>query len=87
MESTKLPQEVIDQIKSIQQKNQAIEAELGQIELVKLAIKQRRLNAEQFLSELKDEEKTLAEFLEEEYGKGTINLEEGTFIPNQLQEE
>jgi hypothetical protein len=87
MEPTKLSQEVIDQIKSIQQKNQAIKAELGQIELVKLAIKQRRLNAEQFLSELKDEEKTLAEFLEEEYGTGTINIEEGIFIPNQLQEE
>jgi len=87
MEPTKLSQEVIDQIKSIQQKNQAIEVELGQIELVKLAIKQRRLNAEQFLSELKDEEKTLAEFLEEEYGTGTINIEEGIFIPNQPQEE
>jgi len=87
MESTKLSQEVIDQIKSIQQKNQAIEVELGQIELVKLSIKQRRLNAEQFLSELKDEEKTLAEFLEEEYGTGTINIEEGIFIPNQSQEE
>jgi len=87
MESTKLSQEVIDQIKSIQQKNQAIEVELGQIELVKLSIKQRRLNAEQFLSELKDEEKTLAEFLEEEYGTGTINIEEGIFISNQSQEE
>jgi hypothetical protein len=87
MEPTKLSQEVIDQIKSIQQKNQAIEVELGQIELVKLAIKQRRLNAEQFLSELKDEEKTLAEFLEEEYGNGTINIEEGIFIPTQSQEE
>jgi len=87
MEPTKLSQEVIDQIKSIQQKNQAIEVELGQIELVKLSIKQRRLNAEQFLSELKDEEKTLAEFLEEEYGNGTINIEEGIFISNQSQEE
>jgi len=83
MEPTKLSQEVIDQIKSIQQKNQAIEVELGQIELVKLSIKQRRLNAEQFLSDLKDEEKTLAEFLEKEYGNGTINIEEGIFIPTQ----
>ena len=66
MEPTKLSQEVIDQIKSIQQRNQAVEIELGQIELVKLAVKQRRLNAEQFLIELKDEEKTLAEFLEKE---------------------
>jgi len=87
MEPTKLSQEVIDQIKSIQQRNQAVEIELGQIELIKLAAKQRRLNAEQFLTELKDEEKTLAEFLEKEYGNGTINIEEGVFIPNQSQEE
>lgn len=87
METVKLSQEVINQIKLIQQKNQAIEIELGQIEIVKLAVKKRRLNAEQFLIELKDEEKTLAEFLEKEYGNGTINIEEGIFIPNQLQEE
>jgi hypothetical protein len=87
MEPTKLSQEVIDQIKSIQQRNQAVEIELGQIELIKLAAKQRRLNAEQFLSDLKDEEKTLAEFLEKEYGNGTINIEEGIFIPTQSQEE
>lgn len=87
MELTKLSQEVIDQIKSIQQRNQAVEIELGQIELVKLTVKQRRLNAEQFLTDLKDEEKTLAEFLEKEYGNGTINIEEGVFIPNQSQEE
>jgi hypothetical protein len=87
MEPIKLSQEVIDQIKLIQQRNQAVEIELGQIELIKLAVKQRRLNAEQFLTELKDEEKTLAEFLEKEYGRGTINIEEGIFIPNQSQEE
>lgn len=87
MEPIKLSEEVIDQIKSIQQKNQAVETELGQIELIKLAVKRRRLNAEEFLAELRDEEKTLAEFLEKEYGKGTIDIEEGIFIPNQLQEE
>jgi len=87
METTKLPQEIIDQIKSIQFRNQEVKVELGQIELEKLNINQRRLNVEQFLTELKDEEKILAEFLEKEYGNGTINIEEGVFIPSQLQEE
>jgi hypothetical protein len=86
METKELSQEVIDQIKSIQQKNQAIEIELGQIELVKLALKQRRLNAEQFLTELKDEEKTLAEFLQNEYGNGTIDIEQGVFVPSEPQQ-
>jgi hypothetical protein len=87
METKKLSQEVIDQIKSIQLKNQAVEIELGQIELVKLAVKQRRVAAEQYLAELKDEETTLGEFLQKEYGNGTINIEEGVFIPTQSQEE
>ena len=87
METKELSQEVIDQIKSIQQRNQAVEIELGQIELVKLAVKQRRVAAEQYLAELKDEETTLGEFLQKEYGNGTINIEEGVFIPTQSQEE
>lgn len=87
METKQLSQEVIDQIKSIQQRNQAIETEFGQIELVKLAVKQRRLNAEQYLVELREEEKTLGEFLEKEYGTGTIDIEKGIFSPTQPQEE
>ena len=87
METKKLSQEVIEQIKSIQLKNQAIEIELGQIELVKLAVKQRRLNAEQYLTELKDEETTLGEFLQNEYGNGTIDIEQGVFIPGEPQQE
>lgn len=87
METKQLPQEVIEQIKSIQQRNQAIEVEFGQIELAKLAVKQRRLNAEEYLIDLREDEKTLAEFLEKQYGSGTISIEEGIFIPTQLQEE
>jgi hypothetical protein len=86
METKELSQEVIDQIKSIQQKNQAVEIELGQIELVKLAVKQRRAAAEQFLAELKDEEVTLGQFLQNEYGNGTIDIEQGVFVPSEPQQ-
>jgi hypothetical protein len=86
METKELSQEVIDQIKSIQQRNQAVEVELGQIELVKLAVKQRRAAAEQFLAELKDEEVTLGQFLQNEYGNGTIDIEQGVFVPSEPQQ-
>jgi ABC-type Zn2+ transport system substrate-binding protein/surface adhesin len=81
MESKKLSQEELQQIKDLQAKSQAITSELGQIELFKIQIKQRRQNAEDFLKELEQEEKTLAEYLESVYGKGSINLEQGEFIP------
>lgn len=86
METKELSQEVIDQIKSIQQKNQAVEIELGQIELVKLAVKQRRAVAEQFLAELREEEATLGQFLQNEYGDGTIDIEQGVFVPSKPQQ-
>jgi len=81
MKNKKLSQEELQQIKDLQAKSQAVTSELGQIELFKIQIKQRRQNAEDFLKELEQEEKTLAEYLESIYGKGSINLEQGEFIP------
>jgi hypothetical protein len=81
MENKKLSQQELQQIKDLQTKSQAITSELGQIELFKIQIKQRRQNAEEYLKELEQEEKTLAEYLESVYGKGTINLQQGEFVP------
>lgn len=85
METKKLTQEELDQIKTIQTKSEAITVELGQIELVKIALEARAVNAKTFLGELRQEEKTLAEALEATYGKGSIDLEKGEFMP--LEEE
>ena len=81
METKKLSQEELKQIQEIQNKSQAITVEFGQIELLKIQLKSRRTNAEEFLKELGQEEKTLAEALETAYGKGSINLEKGEFTP------
>ncbi len=85
MEIKKLSQEELQQIQDIQNKSQSLTIELGQIELIKIQLKSRRDNAEEFLKELAQEEKLLAEALEAAYGKGSINLEKGEFIP--LEEE
>jgi len=79
MENKKLSQQELQQIKDIQTKNQAVLSELGQIELIKLELKARRQNAEQFVKELEQQQKTLAEYLESIYGKGSINPETGEF--------
>lgn len=81
MEIKKLQQEELQQLKLIQEKNQAIVLEFGQIELIKLDIESRVQNAKAFLNELREEEKTLSEFLESIYGKGSINLDKGEFTP------
>jgi hypothetical protein len=81
MKNKKLTQEELQQIKDVQAKSQAVTSELGQIELLKLQLKARRKNAEDFLEELSKDEKALAESLEAAYGKGSIDLEKGEFIP------
>ena len=80
MEPQKLPQQVIDQIKTIQQNNQLIQNELGQIELEKLILKQRRVAAEQFLQDIQQEESTLGQFIQTTYGRGAIDIDKGEFI-------
>jgi hypothetical protein len=81
METKKLSQEELKQIQDIQNKNQAITLEFGQIELIKLTLEERVQNAKEYLAGLREEEKVLATTLEEVYGKGSIDLEKGEFIP------
>ena len=81
METKQLSQEELQQLRAIQQNNQAITIEFGQIELAKLDLEDRIQNAKTFLKDLKEQEKTLSEFLEQKYGKGSLNLETGQFTP------
>lgn len=81
MEIKKLTQEELQQIQDIQNKTQSITVELGHIELLKIQLKLRRDNAEGFLKELGQEEKVVVSALEAAYGKGSIDLEKGEFVP------
>jgi len=86
MENTKLTQEQLQQISDIQNNYQAVAQELGNIELQKIALEARRQAAEQFLIELQTQEKEVAITIEQEYGKGSINLSTGEFTPTQEEE-
>ena len=81
VENKKLTQDELEQVNAIQQKNNVIVGELGQLELTKLAVESQRKSIEAFIEEVRQEEKILAERLEKKYGKGSINLKEGEFIP------
>lgn len=71
----------LERIKSFQQRYQALSQELGSIELEKIALEARRKAAEQYLTSLQQEERSIAEEIEQQLGKGTINLELGEFTP------
>jgi len=91
-EPIQLEQEELDQIAQIQQVSANITMEYGNIELAKKAIHARTERADEALEALRGNEQELAKSLEEKYGRGSINLEDGTFIPfeeegNQAEEE
>jgi len=81
MENQKLTQEELQSIGELQQKNNAVVAELGQIELARMATESRRANAESYLEELRKEEEEFGKTLSDKYGSGSIDLENGEFIP------
>jgi len=81
MENQKLTQEELQSIGELQQKNNALVSELGQIELAKMNVDARRANAEAYLAELRKEEEDFGKELSEKYGNGTIDLASGEFVP------
>ena len=81
METQTIPQEIIDQLKDLQKANQDIINEFGLIEIQQLDLDQRKQAAQQYLSDLRQEQQTLSQFIEQQYGQGTINLETQLFTP------
>lgn len=81
MENTKLTVEELEKLQEIQQKNVAIANELGNLEITKLQVEARKAEILKFYNELKEEEQTFGKELSDKYGVGTINMEEGEFIP------
>ena len=81
MENTKLTQEELQQLQEMQQQNQALALEFGNLELTKIQIENRYDELVEFHTQLKDKEKEIGKELSEKYGNGTIDLEKGEFIP------
>jgi len=81
MANQKLTQEELQTIAELQQKNNAVVSELGQIELTRMAVEARRANAETYLADLRKEEDEFGKTLSDKYGAGSIDLESGEFVP------
>ena len=82
MENTKLTQEEIQQLSEIQQQNQSLALELGNLEITKIQIENRYDELVEFHNQLKSKEQELGKSLSDKYGNGSIDLEKGEFIPS-----
>ena len=81
MENTKLTVEENEKLQEIQQKNAAVATELGNLEITKLQVEARKAEVVEFFNKLKEEEQAFGKELSEKYGNGSIDLENGEFIP------
>jgi hypothetical protein len=65
----------------IRQNTQALIAELGEIELIKLQLEDRHDSAKTFLNELKIQEQEFTKSVFDKYGKVNVNPETGEITP------
>tara|TARA_B100002019_G_C21200068_1_gene563533 strand:- start:158 stop:409 length:252 start_codon:yes stop_codon:yes gene_type:complete len=79
-EPTQLLQEEIDNLNQLQETQQAIITRFGQLEFQIQSLEIQKDQLVEAMGQLKENEKTIGQQLNEKYGNGTINLESGTFI-------
>ena len=81
MSAQKFTEEEIASLKEIQTEMDQIIIRFGQISINKEALNSQENQLKKSLSQLKVKEQTLAQTLSDKYGKGSIDIETGTFIP------
>lgn len=79
MESIKLTEEEVQQLKDLRAKDNSITFNLGQIEVRKLSIDSQKKQLEGEYVNLQQELNSLGQTLQEKYGNGNIDLEKGEF--------
>ena len=77
----KLTEEEISELNKIQQKNLRVIQQFGQIQVSRLNIDKEEEFAEQDLYIVRKEENELVQKLEKKYGKGSVDISTGEFIP------
>lgn len=80
-ENKKLSEEEISELNKIQQKNLRVIQQLGQIQVSRLNLDKQEESVEQDLYIVRKEENELVQTLEQKYGKGSVDISTGEFIP------
>lgn len=73
----KIKQEELQQLQELQQQEKQIITQLGIIEVEKLNIKTRQREVHNMLAQIQQQSKALAQYLEQIYGKCSIDIDTG----------
>jgi len=74
-------QEELNEIKNLRTELNQITFQLGQININKIRIENTEILIKKDLINLEEKESKIAKKLSDKYGKGSIDIETGTFIP------
>lgn len=74
-----IEKEELEKLQSIQNKTKQLVLELGEIEMIKISLDNRREQAETFLINLTNEEKELTNSIFDKYGKVNLDPKTGEF--------
>lgn len=81
MKSTQIPQDQLDKIKNLEITLSQLTQQLGIATFDKVTAEAKITSITQQLNSAVEEKNKTFDELSKEYGDGTINLDEGTFIP------
>jgi predicted nucleic acid-binding Zn-ribbon protein len=83
MERKVLTQEEIEKIKNLKQQFEDLTGVAGNVEIQIMNLQLQKDQIKSNLQQLQQQEKVIAQELEEKYGDGTISLESGEFLPKE----
>ena len=79
----KFTEEEISKIKALSDHMNKLTISFGQLYLAKSKLEEQEANLKNHLKSVETEEKNLANSLNKKYGKGTLDIETGKFIPTE----
>ena len=78
-EQIKLSQEELDSIKQLQEQQQGLISQFGQVEYQMQLLELQKDQLVETIGKLQQEEQKIGEELTQKYGNGTVDLESGMF--------
>lgn len=81
-ENTVLTQEELQTLQTIQNETQSLINELGEIELIKFQLEERKERAKNFLTEVSRKEQDFTQLIYEKYGRVNLNPKTGEITPS-----
>jgi hypothetical protein len=82
-EPQKFTQEELDNLKSFQTRLDQILSQLGRVHLSKIKLNEQEDLIKEEIKKIETEEQELAKSLSDKYGRGSLDIETGTFTPTE----